>query len=213
MATFLRPLSYQFQWLYTLISRVAALSVGGEQRFHHLPLMGLDLPKDVSILDLCCGSGQATRYLVELGRPVTGLDASPLSICRAQKNVPEASFVEGWAESMPFEADTFGLVHSSAAMHEMQLEQRKQIFEEVFRVLKPGGTFVLIDFHQPDNPIFWSGLALFLWLFETETSWQMLHIDLQEALRQQGFRIDKFFLKAGGSLQIVQATKPALSPK
>jgi hypothetical protein len=31
MATFLRDLSYQYQWLYDSFSRLAALSVGGKE--------------------------------------------------------------------------------------------------------------------------------------------------------------------------------------
>ncbi|AKV71202.1 SAM-dependent methyltransferase [Microcystis panniformis FACHB-1757] len=41
LATILRPLSYQYQWLYDGISRLAALAVGGETRFRQLALEGL----------------------------------------------------------------------------------------------------------------------------------------------------------------------------
>ncbi|MEG4839920.1 class I SAM-dependent methyltransferase [Microcoleus sp. B9-D4] len=60
-------------------------------------------------------------------------------------------------------------VRSSVAMHEMQRAQLRQIFQEVYRVLKPGGLFILVDIHRHTNPVFRSGLAVFLWLFETET--------------------------------------------
>ena len=61
MATVLRTWSYQYQWLYDGISRLAALSVGGETRFHQLPLQDLPISSKSKILDLCWGSGQATR--------------------------------------------------------------------------------------------------------------------------------------------------------
>lgn len=211
MATVLRPLSYRYQWLYDLISRTAALTVGGKKRLHNLPLQGLPLTKASRVLDLCCGSGQATRFLTQYSDYVTGLDASPLSIRRAQSSVPTATFVEGWAESMPFEAAQFDMVHTSSAMHEMQPDQRQAIFQEVFRVLKPGGIFTMMDFHPPQNPLFWPGLALFLWLFETETAWQMLQASLTDILEQQGFSIQTTYLEAGGSLQVIQAVKPIAS--
>ena len=53
-------------------------------------------------------------------------------------------------------------------MHEMRSAQLPQIFQELYRVIKPGGLFILVDFHLT-NPVFWAGLAVFLWLFETET--------------------------------------------
>ena len=211
MATVLRSLSYRYQWLYDLISRTAALGVGGEEQFRQLPLQGLKLDKETEVLDLCCGSGQATQSLSRRSDHVTGLDASPLSLRRACANVPEATFVEGWAEAMPFADNHFDIVHTSVAMHEMRPEQRQAIFQEALRVLKPGGIFTLIDFHAPQNPIYWPGLAIFLWLFETETSWQMIQTDLVEKLKEQGFQLKVMSLKAGGSLQVIQAMKPLTS--
>lgn len=207
MATILRDLSYQYQWLYDSISRVAALAVGGESRFRRLPLQGLSLPAESKVLDLCCGSGQATRILVEQFSDVTGLDASPLSINRAKQNVPQASYVEAFAESMPFADHLFDLVHTSSALHEMQPEQLEQILKEVYRVLKPGGIFTLADFHPPTNPVFWPGLAMFFWLFETDTAWQLLKTDLPDLLKETGFQINQPTLYAGGSLQVIQAQK------
>lgn len=207
MATILRDLSYRYQWLYDGISSLAALTVGGEARFRQLALEGLTIDPEMRILDLCCGSGQATRYLVQRSNQVTGLDASPLSIRRSQKNVPQAEFVEGWAEAMPFDANQFDLVHTSAALHEMKPEQLRQILREVNRVLKPGGVFTLIDFHQPTNPFFTPGLYGFFWLFETETAWQLLNTDLTDELAAAGFVNSRQTLLAGGSLQRIQAFK------
>lgn len=209
MATILRDLSYRYQWLYDAIARLSALSVGGEARFRQLALQGLPLQEDTQVLDLCCGSGQTTQFLVQRSRHVTGLDASPRSLQRAQRNVPQASYVEAFAEKMPFPEAQFDLVHTSAALHEMAPDQLRQIVAEVYRVLKPGGYFALIDLHQPTNPVFWPGVAAFLWLFETETAWQLLATDLAQVLEQAGFRVSGRSLHAGGSLQVLQAQKPA----
>ena len=94
MATILRTWSYQYQWLYDGISRLAAISVGGEARFHQLPLQGLKIKPETKVLDLCCGSGQATKFLVKSSNNVTGLDISLVSLERAKTNVPQASYVE-----------------------------------------------------------------------------------------------------------------------
>jgi demethylmenaquinone methyltransferase/2-methoxy-6-polyprenyl-1,4-benzoquinol methylase len=207
MATIFRDLSYRYQWLYDGISRLSALSVGGERRFRTLALEGLTIAPETLVLDLCCGSGQTTQILVERSRQVTGLDASPFSIKRAQHNVPQAKYVEAFAEAMPFADNHFDLVHSSVAMHEMKPEQLQQILQEVYRVLKPGGYFAMVDFHQPTNPLFVPGVALFLLLFETETAWQLLKTDLTEILTAIGFEVTKQTFHAGGSLQVIQAKK------
>jgi ubiquinone/menaquinone biosynthesis C-methylase UbiE len=208
MATILRDLSYQYQWLYDGISRVTALAVGGERRFRRLALQGLEITPDTKVLDLCCGSGQTTQFLVARSHHVTGLDASPLSIGRAPKNVPQADYIEAFAEKIPLPDRQFDVVHTSVAMHEMEPQQLRQILQEVYRVLQPGGYFVMVDFHQPTNPIFVPGLALFFWLFETETAWQLIQTDLVELLIEIGFRVSDRTLYAGGSLQVIQAQKP-----
>ncbi|MGK7934080.1 MAG: class I SAM-dependent methyltransferase [Microcystaceae cyanobacterium] len=207
MATILRQWSYQYPWLYDGISRLSALSVGGESRFRQLALKGLVINRDSSILDLCCGGGQTTRYLVELSEQVTGLDVSPIALKRAKKSVPAANYVEGLAEKLPFNDNTFDLVHTSVALHEMTAEQLHKIFKEIYRVLKPDGVFAFIDLHAPNNPLFWPPLAIFMQLFETETAWQLLKMDLKEILQEVGFKNGQQKLHAGGSLQTIQVKK------
>ncbi len=207
MATILRDWSYQYQWLYDGISRLAAVAVGGEDRFRQLALQNLTIEPQTKVLDLCCGSGQTTQYLVKRSQHVTGLDASPLSLKRARQNVPNANYVEAFAEAMPLPDAQFDVVHSSAAMHEMEPQQRQQIFREVYRVLKPGGIFTMVDFHRPTNLIFWPGLAVFLWLFETHTAWELLESDVAAVLSEIGFEVRDRVFYAGGSLQVIQAYK------
>lgn len=207
MATILRTWSYQYPWLYAAISRLAALGVGGESHFHHLPLVGLSLKPDTKILDLCCGGGQATRFLIQSSGQVTGLDASPVALKRAAAIAPNVKYVQAMAEEMPFAEGEFDVVHTSVALHEMTSEQLQQILREVYRVLKPNGIFTLIDLHQPRNLLFWPPLALFLWLFETETAWQLIKMDLVSQLSAIGFRDCQQKLYAGGSLQVIQAKK------
>jgi ubiquinone/menaquinone biosynthesis C-methylase UbiE len=209
MATFLRDWSYRYPWLYDGITKLTAISVGGEARLRRLALQNLDIQPQTQILDLCCGNGPVTQVLVQHSQHVTGLDASPWAIARAQSNVPQATFVEGFAEAMPFADASFDVVHTSMALHEMEPDQRSQILQEIYRVLKPDGIFTLIDFHSPTNPIFWPGLALFLWLFETHTSWELIHSGLENALAHAGLQINHTTYAVGGSLQILQARKPA----
>jgi len=182
--------------------------VGGEQRFRQLALQGLAIAPTARVLDLCCGSGQTTQFLVERSQQVTGLDASPLSLKRARQQVPQADYVEAFAEAMPFAANQFDLVHTSVALHEMEPEQRQQILAEVYRVLQPGGYFTLVDFHAPTNPFLWAGLSVFLVLFETETAWDLIKTDLVALLQQTGFQPVEQTLYTGGSLQVIQAQKP-----
>jgi ubiquinone/menaquinone biosynthesis C-methylase UbiE len=200
MSTILRTWSYKYQWLYNSVSALATLSVGGEDKFRSLTLAGLDLNRDTAILDLCCGAGQTTQLLVQYSERVTGLDVSPVALARAKQKVPQASYVEGLAQKMPIADNSFDLVHSSAAMHEMT-------GDEFYRVLKPNGIFTFSDFHQPTNPLFLPPVAIFLFLFETETAWALLKTNLPKELGIAGFTIRQQKFYAGGSLQVIQAQK------
>ncbi|MFM7886518.1 MAG: class I SAM-dependent methyltransferase [Pseudanabaena sp.] len=207
MTTILRDWSYRYQWFYDTVSAMAALSVGGEARFRKLFLKDLQINPEAKVLDLCCGAGQATQELVKHFQNVTGLDASPIAIKRAKQNVPQAQYVEAFAENMPFSDRSFDLVITSTAMHEMESEQLQEIIQEVQRVLTPEGQFIIIDFHRPTNPLYWLPIATFLWLFETETAWQLLKTDLHQVLNTSGLTVESCHLYAGGSLQVLRSRK------
>jgi ubiquinone/menaquinone biosynthesis C-methylase UbiE len=207
MATILRDWSFRYPPFYEAIANVAALLVGGDRRFRRVTWNALNLPADSQVLDLCCGPGGATRYLVQDFAQVTALDASSVGLKRVAQKAPSARCIQSQAESMPFEDNTFDLVHTSMAMHEMRPEQLRIIFREALRVLRPGGIFAMIDFHAPTVPLLWPGLVLFLWIFETQTAWQLLKLDLPQVLGETGFQAIQVDFRSGGSLQIVRGQK------
>ncbi len=207
MTTILRSWSYRYQWLYDTVSKIAAIPVGGDYKFRRLFLRDLTIEPDSKVLDLCCGSGQATEILVQFSQDVTGLDASPKSLDRARRNVPQAKYIQAFAEEMPCKDNQFDLVLTNTAMHEMQPDRLQQIFKEVYRVLKPNGIFAIVDFHKPNNWFFKAGVAIFFELFETETAWKFIDADLKQLLTETGFENYSDRLYAGNSLQVVQATK------
>ena len=205
MATVLRGLCYRYQWLFDLIVGISSLPVGGERQFRLLPIKTVDIQYHDRVLDLCCGSGQATQYLVRRSQAVVGLDCDRIAIKRAKQRVPEAKYIKAWAEDMPFDDAFFDYVHTSATLHEMEPKQFWQILHEVHRVLKPGGCFTLIDFHLPRNFLLRLNLYLFLWLFENQPAWNLIALDLPQALKKSGFEVGDMTLHAGGSLQVIQA--------
>ena len=55
------------------------------------------------------------------------------------------AFVRADAATLPFETGEFELVVSSFAFHEIKVPDRTALFEEVVRVLRPGGAFLICD--------------------------------------------------------------------
>lgn len=100
------------------------------------------------LLDLCCGHGNAAEALVKAGATVTGLDFSPAMLARARRRVPEASFVEGDAASLPFEDSRFDAVVCNVGFG--HLPDPDTVLSEIARVLRPGGVAALTSWREPE---------------------------------------------------------------
>jgi tocopherol O-methyltransferase len=112
-----------------------------------------------NILDVGCGIGGSTLYLAEKyharGQGITlSVQQAARGNRRAQeKNFQErVSFLVGDALSMPFTDNQFDLVWSLESGEHMP--DKEQFLRESFRVLQPGGTFILATWcHRPTNSL------------------------------------------------------------
>jgi ubiquinone/menaquinone biosynthesis C-methylase UbiE len=111
------------------------------------------------VLDVGCGTGYLTRILArrvgESGGAL-GVDPSPGPLARARSlagDLPHCGFHDGIAEQLPAPDDTFDVVVSSLMIHHLPPDVRAQAADEMFRVLRPGGTVLIADFRPPSGPI------------------------------------------------------------
>jgi ubiquinone/menaquinone biosynthesis C-methylase UbiE len=112
----------------------------------------------VRLLDLACGTGSFLREVKE-NYPrlhVAGLDLSPHYLAVARRELARWSrtrLVEGAAEAMPFADGEFAVVTCIYLFHELPPRIRRAVVAEIRRVLKPGGTLILVDSLQTgDEP-------------------------------------------------------------
>ena len=89
------------------------------------------------------------------GTRLTALDISENMLQIAQKNASEydlserVKYVKGNAEKLPFADNTFDAVFSGGSLHEW--EHPIKTFNEIHRVLKPGGKFCVGDLRRDMN--------------------------------------------------------------
>ena len=102
----------------------------------------LDLQPDDELLDIGCGPGAFLATKARHVRRVVGLDASPVMVHDAERRLADrlaegtARLVVGSAAALPFGDDEFSAITAIEAPVNPA---------EVFRVLRPGGRFVLVD--------------------------------------------------------------------
>ena len=111
-------------------------------------------PADV--LDLGCGSG--TLAIAIAAAPgdhrVTGIDGDPeiLGIARAKPGSEDVTWVEGFADELPFEGGSFDRVVTSLLLHHLEPPVKRAALAEAHRVLRPGGRLHVADFGRSQDP-------------------------------------------------------------
>lgn len=109
------------------------------------------------VLDVGCGVGGTSRYLAKKLGPnasVTGITLSPNQVKRAtelaqEQGVPNAKFNVMNALAMEFEDNTFDIVWACESGEHMP--DKEAYINEMMRVLKPGGKFVMATWCQRDD--------------------------------------------------------------
>jgi SAM-dependent methyltransferase len=101
------------------------------------------LPKDASILDLCCGTGQLVQQLLLRGYQVTGLDTSEEMLHYARQNAPDGKFLLEDARLFQLPPTYHAVVSTSVGLnHMMSLEDLKSVFQNVYAALLDHGYFL-----------------------------------------------------------------------
>jgi ubiquinone/menaquinone biosynthesis C-methylase UbiE len=105
------------------------------------------------VLDVGCGTGRWTSEAIAAGRRAVGLDPSTGMLARACARLPEAEFVRGRAESLPFASGQFGAVLCVYVIH--HLDDPARFVTEAARVLVPGGTLSVAALAPHDGQDDW----------------------------------------------------------
>ncbi len=129
-----------------------------------------ELPNNqTELVDLGCGPGLLIPYLLPKAKHITGIDASSKMIETAKKsfgNNSSVQFLNGHLENLPLSDEACDSVVASMVLH--HISHPPTVLQEVFRILKPGGVFCIVDLEK-HNQEYMRDSFLDLWLgFEQE---------------------------------------------
>ncbi|MFL0197825.1 class I SAM-dependent methyltransferase [Clostridium sp. WILCCON 0269] len=110
--------------------------------------------KDANILEVAPGPGYLSIELAKKGFNVTGVEISPDFVKIEENNAKEANvsidFKEGNASNLPCEDNFFDFIVCSAAFK--NFKEPIEALHEMHRVLKQGGTSLIIDMNHELTP-------------------------------------------------------------
>ncbi len=153
---------------YDLFNRVA--SFGLDQGWRARTIESLRLVPGMRVLDLASGTGDlaalAATHLAPLGT-VVACDLSHPMLAQAQRKLsrqPAAywhvQYTQARAEGLPFADSSFDAATMGFALR--NVSDLEAVFQELFRILKPGGHLALLEFGRPRNPVMRAGHLLWL---------------------------------------------------
>ncbi len=169
------------------------ITLGYYPRFIKNAVSFMDLPNDAHVLDIGCGTGRNARLIANhLGSDsrVIGIDigADMLSgFSRKQEKDPRLSAIKSDIRyNFPFPDKSFDGVFMSFVFHGMEHEERLHVLSEIYRVLKPGGKFYLLDY-RPLNLKESSLFTRLVFRLECDLASEFLTHNWEEILSGYGF--------------------------
>ena len=212
---------------YDLIT--VLLSFGLDQRWKRR-VVDLAAPAaDSRVLDLASGTGDLALSLASRGALAVGLDVTHrmLQLARGKAATanarPSPAFVTADMCALPFPAEHFEIVTTGYGLR--NVPDLRLAIAETFRVLRPGGTLVSLDFNRPDNALVRGVYLGYLWAVGGALGW-ILHRDpdtyryipasirrypgaakVTELMRSEGFSQAEWIPVLGGLMAIHVARK------
>lgn len=111
-------------------------------------LKSSNLPLEGKLVDVGCALGRNSNYLTQQGFQVIGIDISDVAIKQARARAKKAGLKVDYkvldiSTSWPFNDNSFDFVMDIATSHLLTAQETSFYRDELLRVLKPGGRFLL----------------------------------------------------------------------
>lgn len=135
------------------------MTAGLDQRWRRAALDAIGIGERDVVLDLACGTGDLAELCAGRGAQVIGLDFAGEMLRGAQRRGVDARFVQGDGTKLPLASGSVtAAVCGFALRNFVALEP---VFEELARVLRPGGRVALLDVDRPSQPLIRAGHSFY----------------------------------------------------
>jgi SAM-dependent methyltransferase len=106
------------------------------------------------LLELGCGAGRLTSYLIDMAEEVHGIDLSPAMIAHCRATLPRGVFHEGdFGDLSRFEAGSFTAVLAPCNVLDVFDDaDRRAVLDALHRLLAPGGLLVMSSHNRGHVP-------------------------------------------------------------
>lgn len=202
---------------YDLVNRI--MTFGMDVGWRRRAVASMGLPGDSLVLDLACGTGDLCRELEAQGHRVVGFDLS-LGMLRAAKT--SAPLVQADILRLPLASGCADGITCGFALR--NVADMARLFEEMGRVLRPGGRVAILEVATPDAALLRAGhrfyfhkvVPLIGGLLSDRSAYRYLprsaaymppRDELLAMMRRRGFDDAASRPLGGGAAQLITATR------
>lgn len=208
------------------------MSFGLHRLWKDIAIQHLAIRAHHHVLDLAGGTGDLTAKIQPLLNPpgsITLSDINPEMLEQGKKRLLDQGifqsidFVLADAETLPFSDNQFDRVIMGFGLR--NVTQKDRAIKEIFRCLKPGGRFIVLEFSEPKHDILKTAYDFYSfncipkigkWVTQDEASYQYLvesirmhpnQENLKTLLEQGGFEDVSYHNLTGGIVAIHKGFK------
>ena len=151
--------------------------------------------RNLRILDVCFGTGNGSKAFWETNNITVGVDLSHDMLAAAKRKILRQNrqnvfALQMDAANMGLQDEKFDVIMVSFGLHDMEYDLMLCVLEEMYRVLKKGGTLYILDYEKEGMLLRRLLFSIYLKISYPPHVQEFLKYDWNEILKGIGFQMD-----------------------